>query len=226
MFISLHCFIYAATKNWESVPCGNGILLREWHLPWLFLITQDDPPVTQPHLQSLPPPPHTSLLLCQNIVVKAIYIRKLFLSWKLSWVDGVLSFLFYLVFQWQKTPRFSFKWQTWQLEQEAGSTHLQPQACSRESELKATQGYKLSKPTSSDILPSARWHRLSFPNSATWRPSVQIPEPMGDILTETKASSRATHPMLENTWRMLYSYRGKRETVKMSQLFFIYIHKE
>lgn len=98
----------------------------------------------------------TFLLLCQHIVVKAIDRRKFFLSWKLSWVDGVLSFLLYLVRQWQKTPRFSFKWQTWQLEQEAGSTHLQPQARSRESELKATQSYKLSKPASSDIFPSTR----------------------------------------------------------------------
>lgn len=52
--------------------------------------------------------------------------------------------------------------EAWMQEQEAEDSQPEPQAWSRENELEASQVLKLSRPTSSDILPSTRFHHLSL----------------------------------------------------------------
>lgn len=69
--------------------------------------------------------------------------------------------------------RHSSKQQSWQQDQEAESSHLQPLTLGRESKLEVGWGFKLSEPTPSEHTFSARpclWNPLK-----NCEPSIQIP---------------------------------------------------
>lgn len=89
---------------------------------------------------------------------------------------------------WFQRARVSHVGEAWQQEQKSESIHLEPQAQSKESMHWDPQ----------DVHLPARPH---LPNSTTSDgPSVQIPEPYGDILIQTHTG----HPSLKGTLYMLW----------------------
>jgi hypothetical protein len=71
------------------------------------------------------------------------------------------------------------RWQQlWQQEQQAESSHLEPQTEKKKSQLKMAECLLIS----SDILYQAGGANQTSPDSASsWRPSVQMPETVWDI---------------------------------------------
>lgn len=70
----------------------------------------------------------------------------------------------------------------WSKLQNTKSSHLQPEVGNRQSKLKMTCIFKLSKPIPSGILSSTNPHLFSLPNSTSNQaPAIQMSEIIGDI---------------------------------------------
>lgn len=76
--------------------------------------------------------------------------------------------------------------QGWWLEYQAEISYPKQQVGSSESELGMAWRFEISKPTTSDVLSSARSHFLDFLKSTTnWKPQGQMLKPMWQILIQT-----------------------------------------
>lgn len=102
--------------------------------------------------------------------------------------------------------KHSSKHQAWWVEQKTESLHLQTQVGSGKGRKDIWWCYALSNIAHSDTFLPARLYFLSPPNSTKCWSSVQISEPVGDILIQTTISShlRKRLPTLSRVWIQTY----------------------